>query len=60
METLVQLDTGYACGGIIVRDNVCVEAAPIFGWMVGKRLDAILRWPKIREYVIVRGPNSLS
>lgn len=46
---LLQIDTGYACAGIVVEDGVCTEAAPIFAWMVGKSLEEIKRWRKIQN-----------
>ena len=47
---LVRIKTSYACAGIIVdEDGVCREAAPIFRWMIGKRLTEIRRWKKLVE-----------
>jgi len=46
---LFQLDTGYACAGIVVEDNVCTEAAPIFRWMIGKQLEEIMAWKKLKH-----------
>jgi hypothetical protein len=44
-----QVDTGYACAGIEVGPGwVVVSAAPIFRWMVGKRLQDIARWKKLQ------------
>lgn len=41
------IDTGYAYGGIIVEDDICIKAAPIFKWMIGKKLSEIKKWKKI-------------
>jgi hypothetical protein len=46
---LFQVDTGYACGGIVVHNNVCTHAPPIFKWMIGRTLDEIMGWPKIQH-----------
>ena len=37
------VDTGYACAGILVGDDtdVVLDAAPIFRWMIGKKLEDI-------------------
>jgi len=29
-ERLYQLDTGFACGGLVFDDRKCIECAPIF------------------------------
>jgi len=43
------VDTGYACAAILVGDNgIVLDAAPIFKWMIGKRLEDIRKWKKIR------------
>lgn len=41
---LYQVDTGYYCAGIVVRDGVVVEAAPVLRWALGKSLDVVSRW----------------
>jgi hypothetical protein len=47
---IVLIDVGYACAGIVMEDGVCVEAAPIFKWMIGKRGREIKKWRKIRQW----------
>lgn len=51
---LVQIDTGRACAGIIVEKGLVIEAAPIFSWMVGKSLESIKRWRRIKKLDIIR------
>lgn len=41
MNRLLQVDTGYACFGIVVTDGVVTEAAPIAKWAVGKTLTEV-------------------
>ena len=39
------IDLSYACAGIFVNDEgVVIQAAPIFGWMRGKRFAAVEKW----------------
>lgn len=47
-ERVFQIDTGYACGGIVIVDDVCTDAPSIYRWMVGKRLEEIMRWARIK------------
>ncbi len=35
-EKLVQVTAPHFCAGLVMRDKVCVEAAPILKWCVGK------------------------
>lgn len=46
METLWQIDVGYACAGIVTWGDVVKVAAPIFKWMIGKSILEIERWVK--------------
>ena len=44
MEILYRIVLPYACGGLIVRDNIIIDSAPIFKWMINKRLSEIKKW----------------
>jgi len=47
---LLQVDTGYACAGVVVNgDDIVVDAAPIFRWMKGKAWSSVKHWRKIRS-----------
>jgi hypothetical protein len=35
--TLWQVTADYFCAGIIMHDGICVDAAPILRWTVGRR-----------------------
>ena len=46
---LIQIDTGYACAGIFVSSNeIVLDTAPVFKWMIGKKLEDIKKWKKIK------------
>jgi len=51
MEKLYRIITNYgACAGVIVgEDNIVIDTAPIFRWMIGKKFENIKRWKKIKE-----------
>ena len=47
------VDVGYACAGIVVKNNIVVEAAPIYKWMVDKDVNNIRKWKKIKRITSV-------
>ena len=51
-ERLFWLNTTYACGGIIVKNNKVVETAPIYKWMKNKTLVFILNYLKQKGTLI--------
>lgn len=58
---LYQVDTGYACAGIVLYDaGVCIEAAPIFTWMIGQHFYDIYYWKKIHTLRRVDGAKNTS
>lgn len=44
---LYQVDTGYACAGVVVENDIVMETAPIFKWMIGKDWSSVSKWKKI-------------
>lgn len=36
MDDLVQVTAPHFCAGIILRDGIVIDAAPILGWTMGK------------------------
>jgi len=51
------IDTGYANAGIIVDEQgYILEAAPIFKWMIGKEINTVLKWKKIKWVYEHKGP----
>ena len=45
----VWVDLPYACAAVMVTDGTIVDAAPIFRWAVGGRLDQFLSWAKSKR-----------
>lgn len=46
---LVWVNAPHYCAGLVTRDDVCTEAAPILRWAVGKP------WPYLRRYFDGKG-----
>lgn len=42
--TLHRASVPWACGGLIVEDGVVIEAAPIFKWAKGCKLEHVTKW----------------
>lgn len=36
MIGLVRIQASYFVAGVLMENNVCIQAAPILGWMVGQ------------------------
>ena len=51
MEKVIQVDTGYFCAGIVFENGVCIDAAPILKWAIGKREQDIKSWSKIKRWI---------
>jgi len=50
LEIIYQIDTSYACAGIIVdKQGIVIKTAPIFSWMEGKHIQEIRRWKSIKK-----------
>jgi hypothetical protein len=50
MEKVIQVDTGYFCAGIVVENGICIDAAPILRWAIGKREQDIKSWSRIKRW----------
>ena len=50
MNTLFQIDTGFAVAGFECIDDICIRAAPIIKWFVGKDLAYLQTWARQRGY----------
>ena len=45
---LWQIETSFACAGVITDDSgTIIETAPIYKWMLGKKIDDVLMWKRI-------------
>jgi len=54
MDSLYQLTTSYACGGIEVdSSNTIMITCPIYKWMIGKKVDYVIDYLK-RKGTFVR------
>jgi len=50
-KLLIQITTRYACAGIVINSKgICVEAAPIYKWMLDKHIRTIIEWKRITGY----------
>jgi hypothetical protein len=57
-ETVYRISVSYACGGIIANDQgTVVEAAPVFKWMLGKKMSAVRMWLRGKSGSIKPVPN---
>ena len=55
-KSLWQIDTGFACAGIVCdNQGFCIDAAPIFKWMIGKHYYEIEEWKRIKSIRRVDG-----
>ena len=52
--TLWQIDPGYFCAGLVVRDGRVVLAAPILGWAVGKPWVEVRAWAERQHARLTR------
>jgi len=41
---LYQIDLPHMCAGIIINNDIIIEAAPILKWTIGKSLNDIQKW----------------
>ena len=46
-------DIGYACFGFVAKDDIIVDAAPIFRWAIKKGLTEVKPWLKKRNAKII-------
>lgn len=55
LKLLIQIDTGYACAGVIINEQgIVIDAAPIFSWMKGKSIHEVKQWKRITRIEIIR------
>lgn len=48
-DMIVTVDAPHFNAGLIMRDGICVYAAPILGWSVGKTTE------ELRDYFMAKG-----
>jgi hypothetical protein len=54
MSDLYRIDVPHFVAGVVVRDQVVVQAAPILAWTVGKRLGVLGRWVASKGGTLVK------
>jgi len=55
-ESWLMIDLPYACFGIEIDDHgIVTKAAPIGRWMVGKRINDVLRWAVSKGATVTNG-----
>lgn len=51
IKLLISIDTGYACGGIIINGKgKVIQTCPIYKWMLDKPIKQVLKWHKIKQW----------
>ena len=53
MERLFWIDIKYACFGIISENDKIIQTAPIVKWMIGKSLQEIKPYLKIKKAKVI-------
>ena len=48
-EILYHIDIDYACFGIIAKNGIVIEAAPISKWALGKSINDVLNYYKNKK-----------
>jgi len=48
------IDTGWACGGVIVKNDIIVHCAPIFKRFKGQPIVNLLNWSQIKQWKCVQ------
>lgn len=52
-EQLLWIDLPYACYGLVIEDNVVMDAPPIARWMIGKHVIYVANWLYGKKAVVV-------
>lgn len=49
---LIAVDIGYAFYGIVVKNDIVVDVAPIAGWMIDKKWEKCKTWLENKNAMI--------
>ena len=52
-EGLYWIDTGWACGGVVVKDDLIVDAAPIFKKFLKQPISNLLKWKAVKRWRLI-------
>lgn len=44
------IDTGWACGGVIVSDDIIIDCAPIFKKFLNQPIINLLSWSQVKDF----------
>lgn len=47
------IDVGFACGGVIVENDIIVDCAPIFRKFKGQPIINLLNWKCVKKYICI-------
>lgn len=47
------IDVGFACGGVIVEDDIIIDGAPIFKQFFGQPIINLLMWSKTSQFICI-------
>lgn len=48
------IDTGWACGGVIVENDVIIGGAPIFKRFFGQPIINLLNWGQVKQWKCIQ------
>lgn len=48
------IDTGWACGGVIVEDDIIVGGAPIFRRFFGQPIINLVSWSQVKSFKAIK------
>ena len=43
-DILIRITVSYGCFGVVFRNGIVVDAAPIAKWMLGKSVETVIHW----------------
>ena len=52
MSDLYWLNTTYACGGIVIKEDLIIDSCPIYQWMRGHTLGYVLQYLRREKRLI--------
>jgi hypothetical protein len=52
IEELYWINLPYACYGVVVSNNIIINAAPIANWSIGKDINYFLNWVQRKKGIV--------
>lgn len=53
LQKIYWIDTGFACAGVIVDDDIIVETAPIFRRFLKQPIINLLSWKAVKYWEVL-------